>query len=136
MCTTRRTAACLNADRLPTPNGEDHSTAQDQVRRAETALRNPTLEAVTFSRRRVVAETADRRSYAWSNTNKLLGAPGALGMKTGYTRAAGYSLAFAADRKGRRLVGVILGETIPSRCFQTAGRLMDWATEAAATGQR
>lgn len=118
----------LNADGLPTPNGEGYSTAQDQARLAKAALRNPMLKTVTSSQSHVVAETADHGAYTWSNTNKLLGTPGVLGMKTGYTRAAGYSLTFAADRNGHQLVGVILGETVSSRRFETAGKLLDWAS--------
>lgn len=44
-----------------------------------------------------------------TNHNRLLRAvPGCIGMKTGYTRAAGRTLVSAAERDGRRLVAVTL----------------------------
>ncbi|MFC5814732.1 D-alanyl-D-alanine carboxypeptidase family protein [Nonomuraea harbinensis] len=121
----------VNADGMPYGGG-GHSTARDQVRLAQKVLENPTLEKVTSTQYHTVPATSERRSYAWRNTNRLLGTPGALGVKTGYTRAAGYTLAFAADRGGSRLVGVLLGETSSSRRFQTAEALLGWAGAAAA----
>ncbi|WP_230882382.1 D-alanyl-D-alanine carboxypeptidase family protein [Planomonospora sp. ID91781] len=115
-----------NADGLPRPRG-GHSTAADQVRLSDLALRHPVLSAIASTERYVVRRTAAHRRHVWTNTNELLGAPGVLGVKTGYTGAAGYCLAFAADRDGHRLVGVLLGETRSKRRFQTAGRLLDWA---------
>ncbi|GAA2888040.1 hypothetical protein GCM10010517_51950 [Streptosporangium fragile] len=124
----------LNADGLPTPEGEGYSTARDQTRLAEIALRNPALVKITSTRRHTTPRTADHRAYTWHNTNKLLGSPGALGLKTGFTRAAGYSLAFAADSHNHRLVGVILGETVSGRRFQTARALLDWAARETTAG--
>ncbi|GII16680.1 D-alanyl-D-alanine carboxypeptidase family protein [Planomonospora parontospora] len=117
-----------NADGLPRPRG-GHSTAADQARLSDLALRHPVLSAIASTERYVVRRTAAHRRHVWTNTNELLGAPGVLGVKTGYTGAAGYCLAFAADRDGHRLVGVLLGETRSKRRFQTAGRLLDWAED-------
>ncbi|WP_214317652.1 D-alanyl-D-alanine carboxypeptidase family protein [Nonomuraea sediminis] len=119
----------VNADGLPARGGDGYSTARDQARLAAAALRNPTFRSVTSTKSRTVASTADHRAYSWTNTNRMLDAPGSLGVKTGYTRAAGFNLAFAADRKGRRLVGVILGETDSSRRFDTARSLLKWAAK-------
>ncbi|GAA2408290.1 D-alanyl-D-alanine carboxypeptidase family protein [Nonomuraea africana] len=116
----------VNADGMPAKGG-GYSTARDQVRLAQAALDNGTIRKVSSTRYRSVPKTAEHRAYSWRNTNRLLGTPGTVGLKTGFTRAAGYTLAFAADRDGRRLVGVILGETSSSRRFQTAQALLDWA---------
>jgi D-alanyl-D-alanine carboxypeptidase (penicillin-binding protein 5/6) len=123
----------VNADGMPT-NGGGYSTARDQARLAEIALRNRDLLKISSTRRHTVAETAKHGAYTWTNTNKLLGTPGAIGLKTGFTRAAGYNLSFATDSHGRRLVGVILGETVSSRRFQTAQALVDWATHKTVDG--
>ncbi|MEM9724873.1 MAG: D-alanyl-D-alanine carboxypeptidase [Pseudomonadota bacterium] len=48
-----------------------------------------------------------RRTYR--ATNGLLGEPGVDGIKTGFTRAAGYNLAASAARKGRRVTVVLMG---------------------------
>jgi D-alanyl-D-alanine carboxypeptidase len=48
------------------------------------------------------------------NHNKLLGrVAGVDGLKTGYTRAAGYCLSATAERNGRRLIVVIMGSFGP-----------------------
>ncbi|MBB2911139.1 D-alanyl-D-alanine carboxypeptidase (penicillin-binding protein 5/6) [Streptosporangium becharense] len=120
-----------NADGLPKPK-PGYSTATDQAKLAEIALRDPTMRIISATRRHVVPKTKLHRAHVWTNSNKLLGkTPGALGVKTGYTDAAGYCLSFAADRDGRRIVGVILGESKSERRFQTATRLLDWAEELA-----
>ncbi len=71
---------------------------------------------------------AKASGHVWTNTNKLLATtPGAIGLKTGYTRAAGYCLAFAAARDGHTYLGVILGDTGDLRRFTTARNLLSWA---------
>ena len=114
----------VNADGLPTSRGDGYSTARDQARLSEIALRNPVFTEITSTRRHA---TEDGR-YVWSNTNHMLGLPGAIGVKTGSTNAAGFCLAFAADRNGHRLIGIILGEGVASRRWATAERLLDWAS--------
>lgn len=64
------------------------------------------------------------------NTNNLMRkrrCPGVDGLKTGYTRRAGFCLAFSCLRKGRRLVGVVAGfpSSTDRENFVTA--LLDWA---------
>lgn len=121
--------AYASADGLPKP-APGHSTASDQAKLADIALRDPVLRTIASARRHVVARSKVHRAHSWTNTNKLLGkAPGVLGLKTGYTSAAGYCLSFAADRDGHRLIGVILGESDADRRFQTAARLLAWASE-------
>jgi len=116
-------------DGLPKP-GPGYSTALDQAKFADLALRDPVLRIIASTRRHLVAKSKVHRAHVWTNSNKLLGkAPGVMGLKTGYTGAAGYCLAFAADREGHRLVGVLLGESNADRRFQTAARLLDWAGE-------
>jgi D-alanyl-D-alanine carboxypeptidase (penicillin-binding protein 5/6) len=62
------------------------------------------------------------------NRNPLLqaGIPGVDGMKTGYTREAGYGLVASAERDGRRLILVVAGlETIGER-RREAERLLEF----------
>ncbi|MEV1200234.1 D-alanyl-D-alanine carboxypeptidase family protein [Microbispora rosea] len=113
----------VNADGLPTSHGDGYSTARDQARLAEIALRNPVFKKVTSTSEH---STEDGR-YDWYNTNHMLGLPGAIGVKTGSTNAAGFCLAFAADRGGHRLIGIILGENVANRRWDTAETLLDWA---------
>ena len=77
---------------------------------------------------------------SWHTTNNLLTPldyPGAIGIKTGFTGAAGGCLVFAAERSYGELIGVILGEQIENNRFVDAGALLDWgfAIEALQSGQ-
>ncbi|MGW5160143.1 D-alanyl-D-alanine carboxypeptidase family protein [Nonomuraea wenchangensis] len=116
----------VNADGLPSPRGNGYSTARDQAVLAAEALRNPLIKQAAGTRYHELDATAEHRAYGWRNTNRLLGTPGAVGLKTGFTRAAGYCLAFAGERDGQTLVGVILGESVSARRFSTAESLLTW----------
>ena len=61
------------------------------------------------------------------NRNPLLkDYPGADGMKTGYTKEAGYGLVGSAQRDGRRLIMVIAGLKSIAERRQEAQNLLDW----------
>lgn len=63
--------------------------------------------------------------------NELLGSyPGATGVKTGFTDAAGYSLVGSAERGGREVVAVVLGAGPDPERFAIAGRLLDLGLDA------
>lgn len=52
----------------------------------------------------------DDEDHRLVNHNKMLETfPGATGLKTGYTRAAGHTLMASAERDGRRLLAVVIG---------------------------
>lgn len=52
----------------------------------------------------------DGEDHRLVNHNKMLETfPGATGLKTGYTRAAGHTLMASAERDGRRLLAVVIG---------------------------
>ncbi|MEU0570972.1 D-alanyl-D-alanine carboxypeptidase family protein [Nonomuraea sp. NPDC005983] len=123
-----RDSEYVNADGLPGSGGDGYSTARDQAKLATKALDKPLLKQVVGTRQHDVAGTSEHGSYSWTNTNKLLANPGAIGLKTGFTRAAGFTLSFAGEQGGQRLVGVILGESDSSRRFSTAQALLDWAS--------
>lgn len=121
----------VNADGLPTPRGDGFSTAKDQAVLAAAALRVPLIKQVAGTRQHELDAGDGHRSYAWRNTNRLLRTtPGAIGLKTGFTRAAGYCLAFAGESDGRTLVGVLLDESVSSRRFDTAQELLSWGATA------
>ncbi|MDA0636822.1 serine hydrolase [Nonomuraea sp. MCN248] len=117
-----------NADGMPTPRDGGYSTAADQALLARYALEIPAFRTVVGRETHRVAKTALHPAHTWRNTNKLLGrAPGVVGVKTGYTRKAGYCLLFAAQRDGREVIGVLLGDR-DERRFATAERLLEHAT--------
>ena len=70
---------------------------------------------------RSIAVTGDR---VLTNHNKLLWrCPGCIGVKTGYTRAAGRLLVSAAQREGRTLICVTIND---SNDWQDHMALLDW----------
>ncbi|TMR08259.1 D-alanyl-D-alanine carboxypeptidase [Nonomuraea turkmeniaca] len=116
----------VNADGLPMPGSDGYSTARDQALLAAKALELPLIRETAGTRYHALDAADGHGSYSWRNTNKLLGTPGAIGLKTGFTRAAGFCLAFAGEHDGRRLVGVLLGESLSKRRFTTAEALLAW----------
>jgi D-alanyl-D-alanine carboxypeptidase len=59
------------------------------------------------------------------NHNNLLGKiPGVDGLKTGYTKSAGYCLSATAERNGRRVISVIMGSFGPGKTIDR-GRARD-----------
>ncbi len=64
-------------------------------------------------------------TFKLQNTNKLLGHfPGLDGLKTGYTSKAGFCLCATAERKGLRLVSVVMGAESNKMRFQETARLL------------
>lgn len=89
------------------PNGLDnenhYSTARDMAKLACAAVQNETLLRIASTR------TVSIGGRTMTNHNKLLGLmEGCVGLKTGYTRAAGRTLVSCAERAGQRLVAVTL----------------------------
>ena len=72
-------------------------------------------------------DTVRNGAFGLSNTNKLVRFyPGATGLKTGFTSAAGYCLSASAQREGMELVAVVMGcETSQSR-FSATKKLLDY----------
>ena len=97
----------LNSTHFANPHGlddeENYSTALDLARLACAAMENEAFAAV------VGRKTAAFGGRTLVNHNKLLWrCPGADGVKTGYTRAAGRILVSSAVRHGRRLICVTI----------------------------
>ncbi len=97
----------LAGTRFANPHGlddeENYSTARDLGRLAAAAMENEDF------RRVVSAKSYDFAGRSLRNHNKLLWqVEGAVGVKTGYTKAAGRILVSAAERQGRRLIAVTI----------------------------
>ena len=99
----------LRGTHFENPNGLDssghYSTAKDLAVLAAYAMENPIFYKT------VSAKTVTVGSRYLRNHNKLLWqVPGADGVKTGYTKAAGRILVSSATRDGRRLICVTLND--------------------------
>lgn len=62
----------------------------------------------------------------WNNNKLLTWYPGADGLKTGWTEAAGYCLAATASRNGVRMISVIMGADTWKRRNAEAAKLLDY----------
>lgn len=111
----------LNPHGLP---AEGHyTTAYDLALICREAMKNPVFKEITGTQYHSTTTGTVTRSMM--NKNKLLWeCDGAIGIKTGYTIAAGKCLTFAATRNGMTIVGVVLN--CPNM-FPDAISLIDYA---------
>jgi D-alanyl-D-alanine carboxypeptidase (penicillin-binding protein 5/6) len=107
---------------LPDPSEySTYSTAHDLVILGRAAMKSKTFAAVAGTRTYRLAAGSGHRSHVWRNLNPLLGRyAGAVGIKTGYTRAAGQCLLFEARRGSRVLIGVVLDSSTVDSVTLTA----------------
>ncbi len=97
----------VNASGLP--NVDHYTTARDMARMANALIRDFPQYYKYYSMKEFVYN-----GITQSNRNKLLWRdPSVDGMKTGYTASAGYCLVVSAQRKGMRLVSVLMGADSP-----------------------
>jgi serine-type D-Ala-D-Ala carboxypeptidase (penicillin-binding protein 5/6) len=106
------------------PHPKQLTTAQDLALITQAALENSEF-------RRIVGERTYRwRSRGWQgtvrNSNRLLSSyDGAIGVKTGNTREAGYCLVAAAQRAGQTYIAVVL-RSQEKAVWQDARNLLDY----------
>lgn len=109
-----------NATGLPDP--EHYSTAHDLARLAAALIRDfpkfyPYYSIKQYRYNNITQQNRNR--LLWSD-------PHVDGMKTGYTKAAGYCLVSSAKRDQRRLVAVVLGTASPSARISESQRLLNY----------
>ena len=135
-----RSTRFANFDGLPWPTGRStYSTPRDLLVLGRAAMRLAVFRRIVRQRTHYLAATSQHHAYRWRSTNLLLGAyPGAIGIKTGWTGQAGYSLLFEASRGGRALIGVVLNAstTSPDARFTAAARLLNWGFRSTRTALR
>jgi serine-type D-Ala-D-Ala carboxypeptidase (penicillin-binding protein 5/6) len=111
----------LSCTRFSSPDGFEnagnHSCAIDLAEMARAVLDRPRLARIVRRRRAVLPFPIKGGRLYLFNNNPLLrtGYPGAIGIKTGYTDAAGRCLVAAARRNGRRLGVVLLHSPDPGK---------------------
>ena len=91
-------------------NGMEHvSTAYDMALLAREALTNEKFREICSSAQYQVTFENPVKHVSYTNHNKLLTLyPGCIGVKTGFTKAAGRCLVSAAERDGVTLIAVTL----------------------------
>jgi D-alanyl-D-alanine carboxypeptidase (penicillin-binding protein 5/6) len=120
-----------NFDGLPYPTSySNYSTAGNLLTLGRAAMLLPAFRSVVDTRSYRLASGSGHHAYLWKNLNALLTRyPGAIGIKPGYTGAAGQCLLFEASRKGHILIGVTLHSpgSISSINTTDATRILNWA---------
>jgi D-alanyl-D-alanine carboxypeptidase (penicillin-binding protein 5/6) len=120
-----------NFDGLPYPTSySNYSTAKNLLVLGRAAMRLPVFRSVVAKRIYRLADGSGHHAYRWKNLNPLLGRyPGAIGIKPGYTGAAGQCLLFEATRHGHTVIGVTLHSpgSISSVNPADATRILNWA---------
>jgi D-alanyl-D-alanine carboxypeptidase (penicillin-binding protein 5/6) len=123
-----------NFDGLPWPTETStYSTPRDVIVMAEAAMNNAIFRTIVAERGRRIGATGEHHKYYWANSNLLLlRYRGAIGIKTGFTTAAGYCLLFEARRQGTTLIGVVLDSTNTDTTmrFTAAAKLLNWGFAA------
>ena len=117
---------------LPDPGQyTTYSTARDLISLGRDAMRLPLFRQIVATRSYSVTAGSGHRAHTWKNGNLLLARyPGAIGIKPGFTAAAGQCLLFEARRGTRTLIGVVLHSswslTDPYAAVYDAIRMLNW----------
>lgn len=107
---------------------QDHyTTARDLARLTSVALRNPHFARIVATKEMTVANVGRTRWHTLVNKNLLLGSPGVIGVKTGWTQQAGECLVTALIHGQNTLVSVVLGS---ADRFGETRRILNWARTA------
>ena len=120
-----------NFDGLPYPTSySTYSTPANLLVLGRAAMRLPAFASVVDQLVYRLAAGSGHHAYRWLNLNPLIGRyPGAIGIKPGYTRAAGQCLLFEATRHGHSVIGVALHSpgAISPISPADATRILNWA---------
>ena len=100
-----------NFDGMPWPSEySTWSTPANLITLGRYAMSYPVFAAIVSQVSYSLPAGDGHHGYFWQNTNPLIGAyPGATGIKTGDTQAAGNCLLFEATQNGLTVIGVTLG---------------------------
>ncbi|MET8649735.1 D-alanyl-D-alanine carboxypeptidase family protein [Nocardia aurea] len=116
---------------LPAPTDySTYSTPADLLTLGLRVMSLPAFRDIAASRTYQLPEGPGNRAHLWQTTNLLLrDYPGAIGIKTGYTDAAGTCLLFETVRAGIPMIGVVLHSSPHSELAakNDAERMLNWA---------
>lgn len=88
------------------PSDTHYTTAHELAKITAAALKDPVFRQIVATKNCTVS------GHTLSNHNRLLSMyDGAIGVKTGFTRAAGRCLVSAAERNGRTIIAVTLNDS-------------------------
>jgi serine-type D-Ala-D-Ala carboxypeptidase (penicillin-binding protein 5/6) len=121
----------LSRTMFTSPNGLDddgYSSAGDLVRLTRAAYRGRGFASIVATRFHTVTSLDEPRRIVQNRNILLWLYPGAIGVKTGFTSAAGFCVVATAEREDMRLIAVVLGE--PYEPFSDAAALLNYGFAA------
>jgi serine-type D-Ala-D-Ala carboxypeptidase (penicillin-binding protein 5/6) len=86
------------------------TTAYDLALIGRAALANPTVRKIAGSPEYVWPGKSERNGTYYNHNQMLFTFPGTFGGKNGFTEEAGNTLVTGAERDGRAVIGVVMGE--------------------------
>ena len=107
------------------PNAKEHLTSAHDIAVMSRQLMkyHPDIQKFTT----IWMDTVRGGTFGLANTNKLIRFyPGATGLKTGFTSAAGYCLSATARRDGLGLVAVVMGCETSQERFAACKQMLDY----------
>ena len=117
-------------------NDDGSSSAFDLAVLAARLIEDKRITGITATPEATIVSTDGRQHHLLKSSNRLvteeLYFPGVMGVKTGFTPAAGHTLVAAAERDGRRLVSVILStyEDSKDASAKESAKLLNWGFES------
>jgi D-alanyl-D-alanine carboxypeptidase (penicillin-binding protein 5/6) len=112
---------------LPNPGQyTNYSTVRDLISLGRDAMKLAVFRQVVAARSYHLAAGAGHRAHTWKNLNQLLTSySGAVGIKTGFTAAAGECLLFEARRGSTTLIGAVLHSAATESASDQAAPVRD-----------
>ena len=115
-----------------TANGLDEgshgSTAADLAKIASYALKNKTFRKIVKKQSYSFKSTSSGRKFKVTTTDEFLNTmKGAIGVKTGYTRKAGFCFVGALKSNGKTYISVVLGASSSEARWADTKKLMKFA---------
>ena len=121
----------LKNTNFKTPHGLDeanhYSSARDMALIAKELVKHEKVLEFTSVYEDYLRENTDRKIWL-VNTNKLVRFyEGVDGLKTGYTKEAGYCLTATAEKDGMRIIAVVMGEPDSKTRNTEVSEMLDYA---------
>jgi D-alanyl-D-alanine carboxypeptidase (penicillin-binding protein 5/6) len=117
-------------DGLPYPTETStFSTPAEVVKLGQIAMGYQEFRSIVALHIYNIPKGDGHSAYSFTSSNELIGKyPGVIGIKTGFTNAAGHTLLFEAARGGRTLIGDVLGSppSGPAAGAQDATKVLNW----------
>ncbi len=106
-------------------NAKEHLTSAYDIALMSRELMKNHPDIMKFTT--IWMDTVRGGAFGLANTNKLIRFyPGATGLKTGFTSAAGYCLSATAQREGLSLIAVVMGAATSQERFAACKSMLDF----------